>query len=81
MRNIVLKPEHLTMMMVANAGDFANSSPAAAGSTLIGIVRALYNYSHGIEPENAALDSAGEWVVDEILDAQEETDGDTEIQN
>lgn len=31
MSNIVLRPEHLTMMMVANAGDYDNSSPAAAG--------------------------------------------------
>lgn len=77
MKNIVLKPEHLTMMMIANAGDCDDLS--GAGVTLVGIVRALYNYSHDQEPDNAALDSAGEWVVDEILDAQEETDGNTEV--
>ena len=78
MRNIILKPEHLTMMMIANAGDY-DAAPASAGATLVGIVRALYNYSHDKEPDNAALDSAGEWVVDEILDAQEETDVNTEV--
>lgn len=63
-KNVVLTPEHLAMMMVANASD--------GDVDLLGIVRALYNYSHGVDIDNPCLTNAGLWTVTEIIEAQEE---------
>jgi len=74
-KNIVLKPEHLTMMMIANARNDDEICPL----DLLGIVRALCQYAHGEEMDQKALTNAGEWVVSEILEAQEENNGNTEV--
>jgi hypothetical protein len=73
-RNLVLKPEHLTLMMVANA-----TEDPCDGTSLLGIVRGLCNYVHGEPVENACLTDAAKWVVSEIIEAQEENNGGTEV--
>lgn len=76
-KNIVLKPEHLTMMMIANAREDDEIYPDSLD--LLGIVRALCQYAHGEEMDQKALTNAGEWVISEIIDAQEENNGNTEV--